>query len=51
MLAQRPALADSLLQRAEQLCFRCSGYYRFQAGAARSRGDAATADSLLARAR
>lgn len=47
----RPALADSLLRRAEQLCFRCLGYYRFQAGAARSRGDSATADSLLAHAR
>jgi protein O-mannosyl-transferase len=45
----RPALADSLLQRAERLCFRCVGYYRFQAAAARARGDSATADSLLAR--
>jgi hypothetical protein len=44
-------LADSLLARAEQLCFRCSGYYRTQALAARSRGDAAIADSLLARMR
>ena len=44
----RPALADSLLTRAEQLCFRCSGYLRFQAEAARSRGDTTTADSLRA---
>ena len=47
----RPALADSLLARANQLCFRCVGYLRFQAQAARSRGDPAVADSLLARAR
>ena len=47
----RPALADLLLTRANQLCFRCVGYLRFQAQAARSRGDAAVADSLLARAR
>ena len=45
----RPRLADSLLARAEQLCFRCVGYYRTQALAARSRGDSAVADSLLAR--
>ena len=44
-------LADSLLTRAEQMCFRCSGYYRTQALAARSRGDTAVADSLLARIR
>jgi hypothetical protein len=43
--------ADSLLMRAEQLCYRCSGYYRTQALAARSRGDSAIADSLLARMR
>ena len=47
----RPRLADTLLLRAEQLCFRCSGYYRTQALAARSRGDSAVADSLLARIR
>ncbi|HEV8508838.1 MAG TPA: hypothetical protein VGQ48_00135 [Gemmatimonadales bacterium] len=47
----RPRLADSLLTRAEQLCYRCSGYYRTQALAARSRGDSAVADSLLARIR
>jgi hypothetical protein len=46
----RPALADSMLARAEQLCFRCPGSYRTQALAARSRGDNAVADSLLARA-
>jgi len=44
-------LADSLLARAERLCFRCSGYYRTQALAARSRGDSAVADSLLGRMR
>ena len=44
-------LADSLLARAEQLCFRCPGSYRTQALAARSRGDSAIADSLLARIR
>jgi len=44
-------LADSLLARAEQLCYRCSGSYRTQALAARSRGDSAVADSLLARMR
>jgi hypothetical protein len=37
--------------RAEQLCFHCYGYYRTQALAARSRGDSAVADSLLARVR
>ncbi|HLZ45708.1 MAG TPA: hypothetical protein VKQ05_08520 [Gemmatimonadales bacterium] len=42
-------LADSLLMRAEQLCFRCAGYYRTQAFAARARGDTAVADSLIAR--
>ncbi|HEY3220531.1 MAG TPA: hypothetical protein VGJ80_07365 [Gemmatimonadales bacterium] len=45
----RPSLADSLLVRAEQLCYRCPGYYRTQALAARSRGDSTVADSLLAR--
>ena len=45
----RPALADSLLSRAQQLCYRCSGYYRTQALAARSRGDSAVADSLISR--
>lgn len=47
----RPALADSLLMRAEQLCYHCSGYYRTQALAARTRGDSAVADSLLSRMR
>jgi len=46
----RPTLADSMLARAEQLCFRCAGSYRTQALAARSRGDRAVADSLMARA-
>jgi len=47
----RPRLADTLLMRAEQLCYRCPGYYRTQALAARSRGDSAVADSLLSRIR
>ena len=45
----RPRLADSLLARAEQLCYHCAGYYRTQALAARARGDSSVADSLLAR--
>jgi hypothetical protein len=45
-----PVLADTMLARAERLCHRCPGYYRMQALAARSRGDSAVADSLLARA-
>jgi hypothetical protein len=48
---QQPRLADSMLARAEALCFRCAGSYRSQARAARSRGDDAVADSLLGRAR
>lgn len=47
----RPRLADSLLLHAERLCFRCTGMHRGQARTARSRGDSAVADSLLARAR
>jgi len=47
----RPALADSLLVRLEQLCSGCSHYYRFEGHAALLRGDTAAADSLLARAR
>ena len=47
----RAALADSLLTRAEQLCYHCGGLYRTQALAARARGDSAVADSLLRRAR
>jgi hypothetical protein len=47
----RPALADALVIRVDQLCFRCTGYLYRQAGAARSRGDSVTADSLVAHAR
>lgn len=47
----RVALADSMLQRLEQLCRRCGYYYRYEASGALARGDTATADSLLARAR
>ena len=45
----RPRLADTLLAQADLLCVNCPGYLRTQALAARSRGDAAVADSLLAR--
>ena len=47
----RPVLADSMLRRLEQLCHHCAYYYRYEAGGALARGDTATADSLLARAR
>jgi len=47
----RPRLADTLLMQAEQMCHDCPGYLRTQALAARTRGDAAVADSLLARIR
>ena len=47
----RPRLADTLLAQADRLCFNCPGYLRTQALAARSRGDSAVADSLLARIR
>jgi len=47
----RPALADDLLVRVDQLCFRCTGYLYTQAVAARSRGDGGTADSLVAHAK
>jgi hypothetical protein len=47
----RPRLADTLLAQADRLCFNCPGYLRTQALAARSRGDSAVADSLLARLR
>ena len=47
----RPRLADTLLAQADRLCVNCPGYLRTQALAARSRGDSAVADSLLARIR
>jgi protein O-mannosyl-transferase len=47
----RPALADSLLTRADRVCAHCLVSYHNQAGAARLRGDSASADSLLAHAR
>ncbi|HEY6853905.1 MAG TPA: hypothetical protein VI139_06640 [Gemmatimonadales bacterium] len=47
----RPAVADSLLVRADSACDHCVGAYRNQAGAARLRGDSAAADSLEAHAR
>ena len=46
---KRPGLADSMLARLEQLCNHCEFYYRFEAAAARARGDSAVADSLLGR--
>jgi len=45
----RPDLADSLLARAAALCPGCDGLFRFQAAAARARGDTLTAAALLAR--
>ena len=47
----QPRLADSLLARMEQLCYRCLYYYRYEAATAAARGDSAVADSLLERAR
>lgn len=47
----RPRLADSMLARLDRLCTRCDYYYRFEAAVARSRGDSAVAESLLARLR
>ena len=47
----RPTLANALLIRVDQLCFRCTGYLVTQAVAARARGDGMTADSLLAHAK
>jgi len=47
----QPQLADSMLSRMEQLCYRCLYYYRYEAGTALARGDTAVADSLLERVR
>ena len=47
---QRPALADSLLQIADRICPQCPASYANQVGAARLRGDSASADSLEAHA-
>jgi protein O-mannosyl-transferase len=46
---RRSGLADSMLTRLEQLCSHCEFYYRFEAAAARARGDSTVADSLLGR--
>lgn len=43
----RPALADSLLARADSACPRCPMAYRNQASAARMLGDSAAAEYLL----
>lgn len=48
---QRFALADSLLARVDAVCPQCPASYANQAGAARLRGDSASADSLLAHER
>ena len=45
----QPRLADSLLDRMEQLCYRCLYYYQYEAGTALARGDTAVAESLLVR--
>jgi protein O-mannosyl-transferase len=45
----KPQLADSLLNRMEQLCYRCLYYYQYEAGTALARGDSAVAESLLVR--
>lgn len=47
----QPEAADSMLQRAAQLCGQCEQQFHFQVAAARWRGDSAVADSLAARAR
>lgn len=47
---KRPALADSLLGVADQICPHCPASYANQVGAARLRGDSASADSLAAHA-
>ncbi|MEX2157397.1 MAG: hypothetical protein WD773_11245 [Gemmatimonadales bacterium] len=47
----RPALADSMLARADALCDRCAAYYEARAARARARGDSATAQWLLEKAR
>ena len=43
----RTELADSLVAHADAICPGCEGLYRFQAGAARSRGDTTSATALL----
>ena len=47
---KRPVLADSLLGVADRICPQCPTSYANQAGAARLRGDSASADSLAAHA-
>lgn len=47
---KRPTLADSLLQIADRICPQCPASYANQVGAARLRGDSASADSLAAHA-
>ena len=47
---KRPTLADSLLAVADQICPQCPASYANQVGAARLRGDSASADSIAAHA-
>ncbi|HET9709179.1 MAG TPA: glycosyltransferase family 39 protein [Gemmatimonadales bacterium] len=47
---KRPALADSLLGVADRICPQCPASYANQVGAARLRGDSASADSIAAHA-
>jgi len=47
----RPALADSLLERADRLCNPCRGLYEAHIAAARLAGDTAVADHLAAHLR
>jgi hypothetical protein len=48
---RRPALADSLLERADRLCVPCRGLYEAHIAAARLAGDTAVADHLAAHLR
>ena len=47
---KRASLADSLLDMADQICPQCPASYANQVGAARLRGDSASADSIAAHA-
>jgi hypothetical protein len=46
----RPALADSLLKRADRFCNPCQGFYRAEATVARRLGDSTAARYLTAHA-
>lgn len=49
--ARQPALADSMLHGAAQVCGRCEAQFQFQIAVARARGDSGVADSLARHAR